>query len=244
MKLSLFKCCFLGSLLCHVLGFVAIHQWTRATAVQSPVVAVEPSAVTLLILPADEFSDAGPTRPTRTRAASTLAAAGTTEPPAGELYESGDFINFLKSSALPDTQAFKMAGRNIAPQTQVETVATEPAPSSAAPSPDANALRVRVSSPLVVVRERATSDPNYSRNPRPDYPLAARRRQEQGIVRLRVQLSAQGSVVKIEIKQSSGFRALDDAAVRAVRAWEFSPARIGAQAITSEVEVPVEFKLN
>lgn len=36
---------------------------------------------------------------------------------------------------------------------------------------------------------------------------------------------------------------LNEAAVQAVRNWEFEPARVGRLAMESEIEVPVGFKL-
>jgi outer membrane biosynthesis protein TonB len=36
---------------------------------------------------------------------------------------------------------------------------------------------------------------------------------------------------------------LNDAALQAMRYWEFEPARIGPSAMESEIEVPVRFKL-
>jgi protein TonB len=86
--------------------------------------------------------------------------------------------------------------------------------------------------------------PNYLKNPEPPYPLTARRRREQGLVLLTVLVTPQGRAVKVELKQSSGYPSLDEAALTAVRQWEFEPARIGSIAVESEIEVPVRFKLS
>ncbi len=85
--------------------------------------------------------------------------------------------------------------------------------------------------------------PNYLKNPEPPYPLAARRRRQEGLVLLAVKVSAQGRALRVELKQSSGVAVLDGAAIEAVRGWEFEPARVGSIAIESEIEVPVRFKL-
>jgi protein TonB len=60
---------------------------------------------------------------------------------------------------------------------------------------------------------------------------------------LSVLVSAQGTVIRVDVKQSSGFDLLDDAALRAVRQWQFDPARVGSRAVKCETEVPVQFKL-
>jgi len=60
---------------------------------------------------------------------------------------------------------------------------------------------------------------------------------------LAVKITAQGRAERVEIKKSSGFSLLDNAAVEAVCDWEFQPARIGSLALESEIEVPVRFEL-
>lgn len=85
--------------------------------------------------------------------------------------------------------------------------------------------------------------PIYRVNPEPPYPATARRRRQEGLVLLAVRVTSQGRASRIELKQSSGFPALDEAAWQAVRGWEFEPARLGALAVESEIEVPVRFKL-
>ena len=84
---------------------------------------------------------------------------------------------------------------------------------------------------------------NYRHNPKPAYPLAARRRGQEGLVLLLVRVTDKGRAAKVELKQTSGFSLLDAAALKAVRDWEFEPARLGFIPIESEIEVPVRFKL-
>ena len=64
-----------------------------------------------------------------------------------------------------------------------------------------------------------------------------------GLVLLSVSVSSQGHPVQVRVKQSSGVFTLDEAAVDAVRGWEFKPTRIGPLAADSEVEAPVRFQL-
>jgi len=84
----------------------------------------------------------------------------------------------------------------------------------------------------------------YKFNPKPKYPAAARRRKEEGLVVLGVELSRAGVPERIQVLQSSTFQALDEAAVKALRDWRFAPARRGGVAVTSQLEVPVRFKLS
>jgi len=93
-------------------------------------------------------------------------------------------------------------------------------------------------------------DPNsiahadYARNPPPAYPAIARRRAQQGTVTVSVLVGADGSVERAEVADSSGFDALDDAALETVRSrWRFVPARHGGLAVESWVLVPIRFAL-
>ena len=61
---------------------------------------------------------------------------------------------------------------------------------------------------------------------------------------LSVRVDAAGRPERVEIQVSSGFAALDAAAVEAVQGWEFEPGRLGGEAVPSRVEVPIQFRLD
>ncbi len=85
--------------------------------------------------------------------------------------------------------------------------------------------------------------PDYLNNPKPFYPLAAKRRGMQGRVLLEVTVSASGAATKIMIKKSSGYKLLDRAASDTVASWQFIPASQNGQNIESIVEIPIHFEL-
>lgn len=84
----------------------------------------------------------------------------------------------------------------------------------------------------------------YLSNPKPDYPAEARRQQQQGVVRLSVEVDAEGRAAEVDLARSSGFPLLDAAAIQAVRRWRFTPARAAGLPVSSRVEVPVHFSLS
>ena len=86
-------------------------------------------------------------------------------------------------------------------------------------------------------------DAAYLQNPPPAYPALSRRRSEKGRVVLRVLVSAQGAAQQLEVRTSSGFERLDQAALEAVKQWRFVPARQGDKALAAWVLVPIEFAL-
>jgi protein TonB len=83
----------------------------------------------------------------------------------------------------------------------------------------------------------------YLRNPAPSYPIASRRAGEQGTVTLRVRVSPEGLATRVAVERSSRSQHLDAAALEAVKAWRFTPARRGADAVESWMLVPIVFRL-
>ena len=93
--------------------------------------------------------------------------------------------------------------------------------------------------PLVEARYNVTS----LNNPKPPYPLAARKRGIEGQVLLRARVQEDGYCSLVETKQSSGYTLLDSAAVETVKKWRFAPATLSGAPIVSWVEVPITFRL-
>ena len=83
----------------------------------------------------------------------------------------------------------------------------------------------------------------YLNNPAPDYPRLSKKLREQGTVRLRVEVSANGLAASVAVSQSSGYPRLDEAAVAAVKRWKFIAAKQGDQPVAAQVIVPLVFAL-
>lgn len=80
-------------------------------------------------------------------------------------------------------------------------------------------------------------------NPKPVYPELARKRGQEGTVRLRAHVDEKGRVITVEVAQSSGWRMLDVAAVKTVRRWRFQPGMRAGIAVQGTVMIPVRFSL-
>jgi TonB family protein len=65
--------------------------------------------------------------------------------------------------------------------------------------------------------------PDFSKNKKPVYPLAAKRMRQQGSVTLKITANGTGSIISITIEKSSGYVLLDNAALEAVKKWDFAP---------------------
>ena len=108
-----------------------------------------------------------------------------------------------------------------------QTVVTVPDPAPPAP-PVVKAVAVAEtaqvgSAPVAIGRLSVAPG-----NPPLKYPIPARMRHEQGVVRLLILVDVDGRVADISLAQSSGFDALDKAAIETVRRWRFvAPTRDG-----------------
>ncbi len=83
----------------------------------------------------------------------------------------------------------------------------------------------------------------YLHAPEPEYPPSAREDGQEGLVVVRVRVSTDGLPVEIALRRSSGFRALDRAAISAVKRWTFVPARQAGHSVESWIDVPIRFHL-
>ena len=117
------------------------------------------------------------------------------------------------------------------------TAPTPPAP----PAPPAPAPAPVVTAPS---KTEVSIPASYSAsNQKPIYPNMSKRLGEQGTVVLRVLVKADGSAGEVEVKSSSSYPRLDQAAVEAVKTWRFNSAKIDGKAIDEWYQVPIPFKL-
>jgi periplasmic protein TonB len=135
------------------------------------------------------------------------------------------------------------AAANTEPAPAPYAVAPQPAPQPPAP-PAPAVITAPPPPPLPAPVTAARFDADYLKNPPPAYPSISRRMREEGKVLLTVRVSAQGNAESVQVRQSSGFPRLDEAALEAVRQWRFVPARRGDEAIVASVIVPLIFRLD
>ena len=122
--------------------------------------------------------------------------------------------------------------------------AVMPAPETA-PEP---AIVADVRAAVDTIERTGTPEPPhfsvaYLRSPLPVYPAAARKLGLEGVVVLRVHVSAGGAAEHVAVARTSGVAVLDAAALRAVQGWTFVPARRGDTPIANRIDVPVRFQL-
>ena len=89
-----------------------------------------------------------------------------------------------------------------------------------------------------------SAKPRYRSNPTPDYPIPSKRRREEGIVLVNVQVEVDGTSAAVSLNRSCGHPLLDRAALDAVRRWTFEPARAAGVPVASLLVIPVRFSLD
>jgi protein TonB len=109
------------------------------------------------------------------------------------------------------------------------------APVVVAPTPAAPAPAPKVELP--------SSDAEYLHNPKTEYPRISRQRNEQGKVVVSVFIGIDGMAQKAEIKVSSGFERLDQAALATAKSWRYVPGKRGGVPEAMWFNVPINFVL-
>ena len=85
--------------------------------------------------------------------------------------------------------------------------------------------------------------PRILSQPQPDYPEAARRMREQGLVVLQAVIGTGGGVEDVRVLSSTS-PLFDDPALRAVRAWRYAPATLDRRAVRVYLTVTIRFTLH
>lgn len=139
----------------------------------------------------------------------------------------------------PVVPAVKPASLPTAPPVEQASLPATPTSSSAAESATKPASKN--------IDTQTFQSPNfnaaYLNNPPPRYPSLSRRLGEQGLVLLHVEVTASGAASSVVLQTSSGSNRLDQAALEAVKKWQFVPAKRGEQSVSASVVVPVRFSI-
>ncbi len=95
---------------------------------------------------------------------------------------------------------------------------------------------------VVDVEFGSSSGPSFLKMVRPAYPRLARRLGKEGKVVLRLFIDKDGRLLNMEIVERAGF-GFDEAAIYAVKASTFKPARMNGMSVASTALLPIIFKL-
>jgi len=117
-----------------------------------------------------------------------------------------------------------------------------PAPVPLAPA-EPSPAPARPVEPAVPAVQLPSSTADYLNNPAPAYPPLSRRLGEQGRVVVRVLIGTDGTASQAEIRSSSGFERLDQAALQTVLKWRYVPGKRAGVPEAMWFNVPINFVL-
>ncbi|HTQ12816.1 MAG TPA: energy transducer TonB [Rhizomicrobium sp.] len=75
------------------------------------------------------------------------------------------------------------------------------------------------------------------------YPASSQAAGEEGLVKMKAYVRANGRATRVKIVQSTGYRDLDDAAIQSVMNWRFVPAMENGQPTSDWTELEIGYKL-
>ena len=208
----------------------------------------------------------GPHHISRTRVCNTIAAVlllhaalvWVTQSPLAELPASDESDQVVMADVLSDIPNLApLTHTKAAPQAVPKPVSTQSVTQTDTPtlspkisnSQDTAAASTATAPAIAPGKTGTTSlvepsaDADYLNNPPPGYPRISRRHGEQGTVIVRVFISTQGTPDNAEVRTSSGFARLDQAALQAVQRWRFVPGRRNGTPEAMWFNIPVRFVL-
>ena len=150
-----------------------------------------------------------------------------------------------KSVPQPVTPPLPLASADPTPSPPAPAASLTPAP-AATPAPVAQTTAGSTAPsapPAAPSVQLPSSHADYLQNPKPAYPALSKRLGEQGKVVVRVLIGADGMPQKAELRQSSGFERLDQAALATVLKWRYVPGKRAGVAEDMWFNVPISFVL-
>jgi protein TonB len=152
------------------------------------------------------------------------------------------FIDEPISDPEPEVEPVKPEIEDIVPVDQPVPdlqIAEIPVPTTDVVAPPSEtALAGTPSEPGAISQQLKTSN-----RVEPVYPATSRRLGEEGTVRLKVLVDANGRPKDVGVLNSSGFSRLDQAAIDAVKRWRLVAATDGNRPISTWTQVAITFKL-
>ena len=114
-------------------------------------------------------------------------------------------------------------------------VADSPEKASSTPSRSTAAAPPAVGAPDVL--------PSEVHSPFPAYPPELLARRIQATVVLRLKIAADGTVAEATVHRTSGYAAMDQAALTGVKSWKFKPAMKNGKSVETVVRKPFTFEI-
>lgn len=155
-------------------------------------------------------------------------------------YRASPAAHLFDDDSLPEPVQRPLGGDDAPPDFPMPP----PPPPAPDPAPIARSMVARGGAlPVVALRVGgAIQEPKKTRNVAPIYPQAAKEARVQGIVVLECTISRQGKIVDVKVLRSVPL--LDEAAIEAVKQWEYTPTLLEGVPVPVIMTVTVNFRLS
>jgi protein TonB len=131
------------------------------------------------------------------------------------------------------------------PQAPVAVTTPQPITSTASPVAEVVAPAAPAPAPPAPARvDLPSSGADYLNNPPPPYPPLSKRLNEQGRVVIRARIEVDGSASQAEVRTSSGYERLDQAALQTVKRWRYVPGKRAGVPEAMWFNIPIQFVLD
>ncbi len=155
-------------------------------------------------------------------------------------------VEVAKPQALPPP-AIQAQPRTRHAEKPIQKQAVQQMADAEAPSLPVSIAQPMAATPAISSAPVTDAEPDYKarylNNPRPAYPMVARRMGWQGRVILNVEVLSAGACGAVSVLHSSGHEVLDFAAMNTVKSWRFVPAQRAGHIVTQWFKVPIVFSL-
>lgn len=148
-----------------------------------------------------------------------------------------------KPAAQPAPQPVALATPTPAANAPAGVIEPQPTAPVAAAAPPAAESAAPPAPPAPPRIELPSSSADYLNNPPPPYPPLSKRLGEQGKVVIRAFIDANGTATQAEVRTSSGYDRLDQAALQTVLKWHYVPGKRAGVAEGMWFNVPIHFVL-
>jgi len=215
---------------------IALHGgalWAlHSGLLQRVVERVVPTEVLIDMSPAEaQPAQPAPAQPTPTLAASSATPSQTRSDNATRLQAAP--VPLAVTTATPEPSATALTPVVEADHNRAPSSIVSPSAAPAAVAPPTPPARLMLPS----------SDADYLQNPRPVYPPVSKRMGEQGQVVIRTLIGSDGSAQQAQIKHSSGFDRLDQAAMATALRWKYVPGKRAGVAEAMWFDMPFNWVL-
>lgn len=155
------------------------------------------------------------------------------------------FALFYTKEQKHDARAKLAQSQNASTETKVEfkVIAPKKIKTKAKKVAKKKSIPEKIEKPTSSIQGGAISEAKIKGNSSPVYPKKSRRLKEEGIIKVIFKVSPNGSASDVRVVQSTGYKRLDESALKFIKENKFIPATLGGIAIKTDHKLTITYTL-